>query len=871
MNKKLLMCSAFALIAMVFAGCEEEPAELKHYVTESSGPELKPEGFSSIVVNAPAAVQLDAANQFTFEWESGDVFAVYEADGDWVANFKISDAAATVKSFDAMEGVVLDNKTNYVALYPAPKIGEEGSYEDYIAAQEAQLSEVHQKQDGTTSAHLKKYCSMEVSFKGGDPLTFEFKNAFAAINFQVEEGETPSTLKFVDGDNQYKVDFTNLAAAASDDDIYTAYMAINPASALSRTQEFFVPADASDAARTIENCLDNYLSAECYAMNTFVVEEYSELTVNMPAAITGVDFAWSANDKISLYNVAGGAWVADCTVSDVSTSKFTIDNGAVIDSKSSYTVVYPAREGEATYDDYKTAAAAKIAEQSQNGDASTTHLKGECWMSGTFKGGEAASLEHQMSILRIAFTMDDATQNPTSLTLVDNALSYSLSLVGLSGATSYTAYLAVQTTDVAAREQSLVVAYGDATKKFSATCDVPYVVGAVAEISTDDMISASITQIGSAADLMAYLANPSTDAILTANIDLVAETAYQPTTYLAKEFNGNGKKISNLAITSTTPEVGLFKGVGKGGVIKNLTMESPKMSGTQYVGSFAGKTMEGSSIVDCAVIGGSITATDMIAGGVVGQSKGVIANCSFGGSVETLKGANAGGIVAVTIVAAGYECSISGCSVNATVTSKTTYAGGIVAKAPATAITNCIFEGSVSGATANIGGIVGESGAGGHVTGCVNKGDVVGTTKIGGIVGSYPNGGTVVACYNLGKIGDAAKTASSAAGIIGEAKEITDVVGCYNYSTFGKEPNNGNIGQITGYVKAGGAVATVTDCYYVNLGTGNSVNGTKVADIAALNGAVEAMNIAINATSYSVYNFVAGADSAVDTPTLIVK
>jgi hypothetical protein len=53
-------------------------------------------------------------------------------------------------------------------------------------------------------------------------------------------------------------------------------------------------------------------------------------------------------------------------------------------------------------------------------------------------------------------------------------------------------------------------------------------------------------------------------------------------------FDGNGKKLDNLAIETTGDNVGLFSYVGSGGVIMNVNIVSGTVVGNDYVGGVAG-------------------------------------------------------------------------------------------------------------------------------------------------------------------------------------------------------------------------------------------------------------------------------------------
>lgn len=876
MKTKLLLLFAVTTVAVASVGCSEDLDDLNVYEVEQTDPTPVLEGFNKLIVSVPEAVTLTETTQFTFEWEAEDTFAVYEKDGAWVADLEIRDADAEFKTFAVSGDTRLDDDTDYIAVYPALDSQSASTYEKYKEAIEAATSAA-QEQDGATCDHLKSNSRMEVAFKSDDPITFSYLSAFVAINLQVEVGQTPSSLKFVDGDNSYTINFSNFEAAVTDEDVYTAYMSVNPTSA-SRKQEFFIPADATTATRTIENFSDLYVASNGYTMNTYTTEIYEELFVTMPE-VAGFDsgkFAWTSDARVSLYNKSTGAWAADCKIANTSSSLFSIEDGVTISNKNSYIAVFPAKEGsfQETYDDYKSAADKKTSAQSQNGDNNSDHLNDVCWFSGEFKGGESSTLSLQNAILTLAFEMSETTDTPNSIEFTDGSDSYSVSFSGLSGATSYSAYMAVLPKEATSRNQSLSIVYnGGDVKKYTTTAySTAYDAGAITSISTADMDSVGILEISTTDQLIDYLEDPTVDAMLIENIDLSGKSYTLST--LTAEFNGNGKSINNLSIVSTANNAGLFTTLAAGASIKNLTMVNPTISGAEFAGAIVGEVSAGASVTNCTVTGGAIDAYTGKAGGVIGHNKGVVTGCSFEGTVSSnLSGTTknvAGGVVGIATKVDGYDCIISNCVANADVEANQ-YAGGIVGRTltNTVTITGCIFEsGTVTATSSTAGGIVGDS-YNGLTIGCVNYGTVISVSKVGGIAGAYSNGGTITACYSKGVIGEASTTTGSVGGIIGQLNYTIDINGCYDMSEYGTQPNNGNIGQITGNVAAN-AVLTINDCYFVKheTTTGNSKYGELCDDIAALNAKVDDMNTAINATDNRSFNFVAGTD---DTPTLIEK
>ncbi len=545
----------------------------------------------------------------------------------------------------------------------------------------------------------------------------------------------------------------------------------------------------------------------------------------------GIDLAWQENDTFSVYE-KDGAWVADFKLTDLENSTFTstvdADNNesAALVEGTEYVAVYPRRpkNGNATYDTYADYVKNNFAQtQDANNESQFQQLNSACKMECNFTYNETTAIKfaHTRAIMTIKFKDIPVGSTPTKVGFNDGSKSYvglflSNMAVSTAETDTYTVHMNILAAEASTRDLKFTVSYNDGTLEkdevntYIKESENPFNAGYryIADLTTlqtgDNDIESTVTEIGTADDLVAYLNNVNAkDAKLTADIDLAGETITMGTKYLDKVFDGNGKTISNLTITTElTSGTGLFAGLK--GTIKNLTVENATVVGSQYVGVLVGKVMAGAVIENCHVVNSSVEAT---------------------------------------------------------ITGKASYAGGLFGQCSAD-ITSCSFDGTVTATNTCVGGITGACNAAINIVGCVNKGALVGTAKVGGITGTLGAGGNVVACYNLGKIGSDITT-GSAAGIIGEGKATTNVIGCYNYSDFGKQPNGGNIGQITGYIKAADAVVTVTECYYVNLASGKSATGTACADITELNSKVADMNTAI--ASYTSLTFVDGGDA---TPTL---
>lgn len=158
--------------------------------------------------------------------------------------------------------------------------------------------------------------------------------------------------------------------------------------------------------------------------------------------------------------------------------------------------------------------------------------------------------------------------------------------------------------------------------------------------------------ISSAADLQTLAANQddwNNHFILTTDIDLEGDsitigTAAAPFT---ASFDGYNHTISNLAITSTNANVGLF-GVAQAAQIMNLGMINPHIDGlwnATNVGAIVGQlTWEAGAIINCFVQGGYVKHGGGRYGAIVGWIiQGSITNCYS--SCEVVGGWNVGGAV----------------------------------------------------------------------------------------------------------------------------------------------------------------------------------------------------------------------------------
>mgnify|MGYP004564667901 CR=1 FL=1 len=153
--------------------------------------------------------------------------------------------------------------------------------------------------------------------------------------------------------------------------------------------------------------------------------------------------------------------------------------------------------------------------------------------------------------------------------------------------------------------------------------------------------------------------------------------------------------------------------------------------------------------------------SDAIIGGIVGDNRGSVENCTNSG---TITGNNrVGGIV-------GYGYSVKNCTNSGTITGEGSV-GGIVGYG--SSVENCTNSGTITGES-SVGGIVGY---GYSVKNCMNEAVVSADSSVGGIVGD--NRGSVENCINSGTISGQYKVG----GIVGYNRHdgsLTVVKNCMN-------------------------------------------------------------------------------------------
>ena len=231
----------------------------------------------------------------------------------------------------------------------------------------------------------------------------------------------------------------------------------------------------------------------------------------------------------------------------------------------------------------------------------------------------------------------------------------------------------------------------------------------------------------------------------------VAELSWTPIGNSKKyqgTFDGNGKTIRNLFISSTSNEIGFF-GCTADCRIKNITFDNAKVKGNDNssTGILAGYA--GSCVIE------NIKTTE---------------NCSVEGQYET------GGI------AGRANGNISNCE-NHAIVNGSYYVGGIVGICfdSENSITSCANYGEITGTDQFVGGIIGYFGEG-SLQNSANYGNITGDARVGNLIG-YANICNINNVLGIGNItANHANCNGLLAGVIWDSSSTASGILAYNSS-----------------------------------------------------------------------------------------
>lgn len=267
-----------------------------------------------------------------------------------------------------------------------------------------------------------------------------------------------------------------------------------------------------------------------------------------------------------------------------------------------------------------------------------------------------------------------------------------------------------------------------------ADCDEPANVSGVYQIRTEKELHWFASEVnGGNGSISAKLLNDI--ALTTPNWYPIGKSGHPFT----GTFDGNGKRITGLKVSRAEDEVGFFGLIGKGGLVKDLSV-----SGT-------------------VAATGDVSQTGGIAGVMEDAEAGNarITDCFFAGSVSG--NIQVGGIVGNV----GLHNVVERCGNDAAVTGAQ-QVGGIAGANSYGDVRYSRNKGSVGteNVTVNAGGVIGEVQNYAVVVGCYNTGSVAGKDYLGGVAGKVYVASAPLGCYNVGTV-DAAVHCGGAFGSFG--------------------------------------------------------------------------------------------------------
>lgn len=318
-------------------------------------------------------------------------------------------------------------------------------------------------------------------------------------------------------------------------------------------------------------------------------------------------------------------------------------------------------------------------------------------------------------------------------------------------------------------------------------------------------------------------------------------------------FDGAGFSIAGLTINTGgtyQSSAGLFGHVGKSGVVENLTLQSPDVTGIGYLlegaGALAGQlegivrnvhvvggTVAGDGIADIGGLIGSAMADSLIEnssssasvasnygyyGGLVGELAGGSVTDSYAtGNADSPYNINGGG----GLIGSATNAAISGSHASGDVTGAGTN-GGLIGNAANTNVSDSYAEGSVTiDANWEAGGLIGRM-SGGSVTDSYALGNTTGSMKIGGLIGNAANA-AISGSHASGRVSGN----GTGGGLIGYAKNskvefsyaegqvVADggmyAGGLIGQMSMGEVTDSYATGAVSGYSQIGGLIGSAAD------------------------------------------------------------
>lgn len=238
-------------------------------------------------------------------------------------------------------------------------------------------------------------------------------------------------------------------------------------------------------------------------------------------------------------------------------------------------------------------------------------------------------------------------------------------------------------------------------------------------------------------------------------------------------------KIDSAVINTTNNQVGAVVGSATvASAIENCEVKNSTIEGRSDVGGIAGSSSS-ATITACHVINTEISGTSSV-GGISGTS-GTISDCTVDGDCTVSGGTYVGGITG------DIKKSITNCTNSATVSGTNCLGGiaGLYSGGTSVELTGCTNNGSVGSDDANfVGGILGSTTSHGlKISECVNNAPISGDTNVAGIAGMIYTSTAISDCESNGSV----EGTKNVAGIVGnsslggntyEAGKPNSITGC---------------------------------------------------------------------------------------------
>ena len=291
-------------------------------------------------------------------------------------------------------------------------------------------------------------------------------------------------------------------------------------------------------------------------------------------------------------------------------------------------------------------------------------------------------------------------------------------------------------------------------------------------------------------------------------------------------FEGNSFAINNLAIITSSDNLGLFKEIATSAKIRNLRItralfKNNSTAGTSSnninTGILAGRSLGSiANVMTTGIVVADNGAYDALGGLVGSQESGSITGSNASADVDGGNGRNdrVGGLVG----------SQGSGSITASYATGNTYGrngnfdevGGLVGRQESGSITSSYANGNAyggNGISDYVGGLVGRQESGSIVINSYASGNADGEhgdfDRVGGLVGNQVSGSIVVASYASGKADGREGDGNYVGGLVGKQDSGSIVVVSYASGKIdGGSGGNDYVGGLVGYQENGSIVAS---------------------------------------------------------------